>query len=92
MAKKKAANSRKKKTGAKKKTSSLIDTTSVLAERGFFGPTWSAEEKAKLAPHVVNMRAGRFVDSGDYETVFLRPVMSSSKDTTLSAHFVLQPV
>jgi len=31
-------------------------------------------------------------DSGDFETVFLRPVMSSSKDTSLSAHFVLQPV
>ncbi len=31
-------------------------------------------------------------DSGDFETVFLRPVMRSAKDTTLSAHFVLQPV
>ncbi len=31
-------------------------------------------------------------DSEDFETVFLRPVMSSSKDKTLSAHFVLQPV
>ena len=31
-------------------------------------------------------------DSGDFETVFLRPVMSSSKDTSLSAHFILQPV
>ncbi|MEM7024239.1 MAG: twin-arginine translocation pathway signal [Pseudomonadota bacterium] len=31
-------------------------------------------------------------DSGEYETVFLRPVMSSSKDTSLEAHFVLQPV
>jgi len=30
-------------------------------------------------------------DSGDYKTVFLRPVMSSSKDTTLSVDFVLQP-
>jgi len=30
-------------------------------------------------------------DSGDFETVFLRPVMSSSKDTSLEAHFVLQP-
>ena len=29
-------------------------------------------------------------DSGDYETVFLRPVMASSKDTSLEAHFVLQ--
>lgn len=31
-------------------------------------------------------------DSDDFETVFLRPVMSSSSDTELSAHFVLQPV
>lgn len=31
-------------------------------------------------------------DSGDFETVFLRPVMSSAKDKTLAAHFVLQPV
>lgn len=31
-------------------------------------------------------------DSPDFEPVFLRPVMSSSKDTALEAHFVLQPV
>ena len=31
-------------------------------------------------------------DSGDFETVFLRPVMPSSRDTSLEAHFVLQPV
>lgn len=30
-------------------------------------------------------------DSGDYQTVFLRPIMASAKDKTLSAHFVLQP-
>lgn len=30
-------------------------------------------------------------DSGDFETVFLRPVMKSSGDTSLEAHFVLQP-
>jgi len=30
-------------------------------------------------------------DSDDFETVFLRPVMSSSSDTSLSAHFVLKP-
>ena len=29
-------------------------------------------------------------DSGDFKTVFLRPVMASSKDTTLAAHFVLE--
>lgn len=31
-------------------------------------------------------------DSGDFETVFLRPVMSSARDTSLEAHFVLKPV
>lgn len=31
-------------------------------------------------------------DSGDFETVFLRPVMQSASDTTLHADFVLQPV
>jgi hypothetical protein len=31
-------------------------------------------------------------DSGAFETVFLRPVMSSAKNTSLEAHFVLQPV
>ncbi|MBF9036196.1 twin-arginine translocation pathway signal [Rhodobacterales bacterium HKCCE2091] len=30
-------------------------------------------------------------DSGAYRTVFLRPVMASSRDTSLSADFVLQP-
>jgi hypothetical protein len=30
-------------------------------------------------------------DSGEFRTVFLRPVMRSAKDTSLEAHFVLQP-
>ena len=30
-------------------------------------------------------------DSGEFETVFLRPLMDSARDTTLAAHFVLQP-
>jgi hypothetical protein len=30
-------------------------------------------------------------DSGEFETVFLRPVMRSAKDKSLEAHFVLQP-
>lgn len=30
-------------------------------------------------------------DSGEFETVFLRPVMNSPNDTSLEAHFVLQP-
>ena len=31
-------------------------------------------------------------DSGDFETVFLRPVMKSAAHTTLEAHFVLRPL
>lgn len=31
-------------------------------------------------------------DSGAFKTVFLRPLMPSSKATSLEAHFVLQPV
>lgn len=31
-------------------------------------------------------------DSGDFETVFLRPVLASADDRELEAHFVLQPV
>ena len=31
-------------------------------------------------------------DSGEFETVFLRPVMASAKNTSLEAHFVLKPV
>lgn len=31
-------------------------------------------------------------DSGEFETVFLRPIMPSSSDTSLETHFVLQPV
>ena len=30
-------------------------------------------------------------DSGEFKTVFLRPVMRSAKETSLAAHFVLQP-
>jgi protocatechuate 3,4-dioxygenase beta subunit len=30
-------------------------------------------------------------DGNGFETVFLRPVMPSARDTSLSAHFVLQP-
>jgi len=29
-------------------------------------------------------------DSGEFKTVFLRPVMRSAKETSLEAHFVLQ--
>ena len=44
------------------------DADAAMQARGLFGPTWSKAEKAKLAAHVVNLRAGKFVASGDYET------------------------
>lgn len=31
-------------------------------------------------------------DSEEFKTVFLRPVMASSSDTSLEAHFILQPL
>ena len=31
-------------------------------------------------------------DSGDFKTVFLRPIMPSASDKTLAVHFVLKPV
>ncbi len=31
-------------------------------------------------------------DSGDFETVFLRPVMDNASDTSLSTQFILQPI
>ena len=31
-------------------------------------------------------------DSGAFQTVFLRPLMRSARETSLEAHFVLQPV
>ena len=31
-------------------------------------------------------------DSGEFETVFLRPIMNSASDTTLHVDFVLQPL
>ena len=30
-------------------------------------------------------------DSGEFKTVFLRPIMPSASDTTLAVHFVLEP-
>lgn len=30
-------------------------------------------------------------DDPEFETVFLRPIMANAEDTTLAAHFVLQP-
>ena len=62
---KKKATTRKQAASKKEVTS---DTAAAMSERKLFGPTWSTVEKAKLAQHVVNLRAGKFTASGDYET------------------------
>lgn len=48
-------------------------------------------EMPQIVPAFGQPHAHLAYDSGDYETVFLRPVMASARDTTLSAHFILQP-
>lgn len=48
-------------------------------------------EMPQIVPAFGQAHAHLAYDSGDFETVFLRPVMSSSRDTTLNADFVLIP-
>lgn len=47
-------------------------------------------EMPQIVPAFGQPHAHLAYDSGDYETVFLRPILPSSKDTELEAHFVLQ--
>jgi protocatechuate 3,4-dioxygenase beta subunit len=49
-------------------------------------------EMPQIVPALGQAHAHLAYDSGEYETVFLRPLMSSPRDTSLEAHFVLQPV
>ena len=49
-------------------------------------------EMPQIVPALGQAHAHLAYDSGEYETVFLRPLLSSAKDTSLKAHFVLQPV
>ncbi|WP_417693926.1 twin-arginine translocation pathway signal [Roseibium sp.] len=49
-------------------------------------------EIPQIVPTFGQPHAHLAYDSGDFETVFLRPVMRSPGDTSLEAHFVLQPV
>ncbi|MEO1138242.1 MAG: twin-arginine translocation pathway signal [Pseudomonadota bacterium] len=49
-------------------------------------------EMPQIVPAFGQPHAHLAYDSGAFATVFLRPVMPSSKDTTLHADFVLQPV
>lgn len=46
----------------------------------------------QIVPAFGQAHAHLAYDSDDFETVFLRPVMASSKDTSLHADFVLKPV
>jgi protocatechuate 3,4-dioxygenase beta subunit len=48
-------------------------------------------EMPQIVPAFGQPHAHLAYDSGDYETVFLRPVMANARDTSLSADFVLQP-
>lgn len=47
-------------------------------------------EMPQIVPALGQAHAHLAYDSGEYETVFLRPLMSSAQDTSLEAHFVLQ--
>ena len=49
-------------------------------------------EMPQIIPAFGQPHAHLAYDSGEFETVFLRPVMSSSSDTTLNADFVLKPL
>ena len=49
-------------------------------------------EMPQIVPAFGQPHAHLAYDSGTFKTVFLRPVMPSSKDTSLEAHFVLEPV
>lgn len=48
-------------------------------------------EMPQIVPAFGQAHAHLAYDSGDFETVFLRPLMGSSSDTSLEADFVLQP-
>lgn len=48
-------------------------------------------EMPQIIPAFGQAHAHLAYDGDDFETVFLRPVMASSRDTSLKADFVLQP-
>jgi len=49
-------------------------------------------EMPQIVPAFGQPHAHLAYDSGEFETVFLRPVMASARDKTLSTEFVLKPV
>ncbi|TYC60584.1 twin-arginine translocation pathway signal [Rhodobacterales bacterium] len=48
-------------------------------------------ETEQIVPNFGQPHAHLAYDDGDFKTVFLRPVMPSASDTSVSAHFVLAP-
>jgi hypothetical protein len=48
-------------------------------------------EMPQIVPALGQAHAHLAYDSGEYDTVFLRPLLPSPKVTSLEAHFVLQP-
>ena len=48
-------------------------------------------EMPQIVPAFGQPHAHLAYDDDAFETVFLRPIMSSASDTSLEAHFVLQP-
>ncbi|MGB5213613.1 MAG: twin-arginine translocation pathway signal [Anderseniella sp.] len=48
-------------------------------------------EMPQIVPAFGQPHAHLAYDSGDFKTVFLRPIMASAKDTSLNADFALQP-
>ena len=49
-------------------------------------------ETEQIVPNFGQPHAHLAYDDGAFKTVFLRPVMPSARDTSVSAHFVLAPV
>lgn len=48
-------------------------------------------EMSQIVPHFGQPHGHLAYDDAEFETVFLRPVMSSRNDTSLQAHFILAP-
>ena len=48
-------------------------------------------ETEQIVPNFGQPHAHLAYDDGDFKTVFLRPVMPSARDTSVSAHFILAP-
>lgn len=73
-------------------------TEGYESDRHSHGATLSDEngvfrlEMPQIVPAFGQPHGHLAYDSAEFETVFLRPVMRRPSDTSLEAHFVLQPV